>query len=338
MEILPPPTQAEAADGKAKPDLRSLPFGLKRYRPGMFHTIHAAGSKIITASLVPGLFGESRFHGRFAVMCHVSGLVPLPEFGNEALMERGNRLEAVAIQMIAEEKGWQTYQPRAYVVHPTIDRLIASPDALAWHTLGGEPGIGEIKVVADMIYQKLWMDGPPLDVQLQHQTQFACTGAQWGFIAVLVVGGFRWDLLVYETTPDQRVIDIIEAEVVKARHQIDEGDMGAPDEHRSSIAAAHALWTPVAGKELLLNDPEADERLERWLQAKADRVAAEKVEEAQQRYFAARALDHAVIKCPSGGFVTIADRKRKAFSVPASTYRVMTPKDPAAAAGGDVDE
>ena len=316
-----------------RPDLRTLPFGLKRYRPGIFEKLHACGSGIVTASQVPALFNESRFAGRFATLAHIKGLSPLESFGNEALMERGLRLEKVACEMVSEDKGWRVHQAKAWKAHDRIERLAASPDAVCWDNddnplgdHGNHPGIGEIKVVADMIWSQRWQEGPPLDVELQHQTQFACTGATWGFIAALVVGTFRWDLIVYETKPRADVIAILEAEVETALAKLDEGDLGAPDEHKASIRAAQRLWAPDESKVLALNDPEADDRLQRWLQARADRLAAEKVEEAQHVYFASRALDHGLIRCPGGGTVAIKSVQKKAHKVEATEYRRLTPK------------
>lgn len=314
-----------------RPDARKLPLRLVRYAPGVFERFHDAGSRTFTASLVPALFGESRFTGRFAAMCHVAGLRGI-EFVGNAMTERGTRLEATAIAMVDEEKagdGWQSVRASAWARHPKIEGLIGSPDAVTWRPDdGGElvPGIGEVKVVADFVFQERWLDGPPLDVELQHQTQFACTGATWGWIAALVVGAFRWDLLVWETRPDPRVIPIIEAEVAKALADVESGDMGLPDDHRTSIEAAQKLWAPDPSKILNLNDPESDDRLERWLQARADRLAAEKVEDAQSRYFAARALDHSLIRCPGGGSVKISLHRRKAFTVEAQEVRRMDPR------------
>jgi hypothetical protein len=323
---------AELAD---RPDLRSLPLGLKRYRPGVFEKLHAAGNKTFTASMVPALFGESRFHGAFATMCHAAGLVPLPDFGDSELMTRGTKMEGIAVDEVREQEGWPVcHHIKAWAPHPTIAGLAASPDALAWQTPDGEPGIGEIKVVLREVFQgrdKLrpdynWLGGPPMDVELQHQTQLACTGAKWGFIAALMPD-YGWKLVVYPTEPDPRIIRIIEAKARECLAMLEAGDMGVPDEHPTSIKSAQALWAPVEGKVLALNDPEAGERLERWIQARADRLAYEKVEDAQQRWFAARALDHDKITVPGGGFVKISNRKRKAFSVPAGEFRVLEPKE-----------
>ena len=312
-----------------RPDLRTLPFGLIRYEPGVFEKMHACGSGIVTASQVPALFGESRFSGRFATLAHIKGLAPLESFGNEALMDRGQRLERVALEMVAEEKGWTVEQVKAWKAHERIDRLAASPDAVAWmdqvepETL---PGIGEVKVVADMVWSKLWQEGPPLDVELQHQTQFACTGASWGFIAALVVGTFRWDLIVYETKPRADVIAILEAEVETALTKLDQGDLGAPDEHEASIRASQRLWAPDPDKVLSLNEPEADQQLAAWLKARDTRLEAEKTEKAAKAYFAARAVDAGLIRCPSGGTVAVTNVFRKAYQVAASESRRLTPK------------
>lgn len=315
------------------PDLRTLPFGLKRYRPGVFEQMHACGSGIVTASQVPALFGESRFAGRFATLAHIKGLSPLESFGNEALMARGQRLEKVACEMVAEEKGWVVNQVKAWKAHERIEKLAASPDAVAWReedpgegNIISPPGIGEIKVVADLVWSQRWQEGPPLDVELQHQTQFACTGASWGFIAALVVGTFRWDLIVYETKSRPDVIAIIEAEVEAALAALDAGDLGAPDEHEASIRAAQRLWAPDPDKVLSLNDEAWDADLSAWIEARETRLAAQKIEDEKKAKFAAVALDAGLIRCPGGGTVTIKNVMRKAYQVAASESRRLTPK------------
>jgi hypothetical protein len=302
----------------------------------MFDRFHAAGSMTLTASSVPALFGQSRFAGRYALACHLTGKVPM-SVPNEALVERGRLLEPVIVSMLrAEQPTWDVYGLRAYAPHRSIDRFIASPDMEAWRqdehppgqlTPNGPPGIVESKVVADLIFEERWQDGPPLDVELQHQAQFACSGATWGAIVALVIGTFRFDLVVYLTAPELKAIALIETAAREFLGMLDAGQLPEPDDHRSSLRALEQVYPNVdPGKILTLQDDDLTEGIKRfdaWEQAKLDRLATEKLEEAAQNWFFVRALDAGEVRLGNDRTVSAKLITRKGYTkqVAAGSYR-----------------
>lgn len=311
-----------------KRDRRTLPFGLRRYRPGIFDKLHGAGSGVLTASQIPALFKQSRFAGRYALAAHILGKVPL-EQPSEALVERGRRLEPLFVDMLRDDKGWECRQLRAYAPHRRIHRLISSPDLDAYDRADAltDTGIIETKVVADMVFAERWADEPPLDVQLQHQTQYACTGAQWGAIAALVIGTYRFDLIVYETKPDPDAIAVIEDAATQFLAMLDAGQMPEPDDHRTSLAALAKLYPEVdPGKVVRFSGEDASEserRWDAWNQARLDRLASEKIEEAAQNWFFTKGPDAAQFSIGNDRTVNVkvVNRKESTRVIPAGSYR-----------------
>ena len=317
---------------------KALPFGLKRYSKDEFEELHRCGSNVLTASLGPALFGESRFAGRFAALAHIAGIAALRNFSAEQILERGNDLEPLVIKKVAKRKGWKCWRPQAWAAHPDIPRLIASPDALSWD--GGRPelgfGIGEVKVVDESIFEHPtigWLDGPPLSVRIQHQLQLACCkGALWGWIGCQINGRGRWETIVYDAPPEPDVIDTLlnepEIGIRRTLADLDAGELGEPDTHETSLRAAQSMWHPIPGKTLQLNDPEYDELFDRWVAEKAIAAGAEQKVKGYRSRFAAMAKDNNEIRTPGGRVVKISRVHREASTVPEATYTKVQPVIP----------
>ncbi len=308
-----------------------LPLNLIPYTDESFRLMHAAGSRMISASNVAALFGRSRWTSRFAYMAHVMGKAPMPEVGG-AHIERGKRLEKVVAEMVAEEKGWRVENIRAWAEHPAITGLYASPDGVAWSDDRGGPGVLELKTVDSLIFEREWLGGVPLDIELQHQTQLACTGAKWGAIAILILGIGRFDLVVYETEPHAGTIRAIEREAREALRMIAAGELPPFDDSDHTVEALRALYPVEEGKMVAISDEEREEgarRWELWQQARLDRLAAEKVEEAQRRWFTVRGPDAALIRIDNSREIAVKQSSVKAKTIPATTMTRYTLRDAA---------
>jgi hypothetical protein len=307
-----------------------------------FDAAHAAGSRIITASSVPALFGKSRFVGQTALYYHLTGEVPLPPV-DTVLTRRGRRYERLAAEDVAEAKGWRVEQVYGYAEHPKMGRrFLASPDTVAWQPIGsewaGEDGIGEAKTVAEPIYEELWAEGPPLDVELQHQAQFATTGAKWGYISALVIGAFRHDIVVYETAPNPAAIELIEKAAEAFLALLDAGTPPEPDQHETSLRALHVLYPKAdPGKILLMEDDESASRFDEWMRARDMRLSAEKAEKSAKEWFQAQAQDAGLIRLAGGRSIEIKVIERAGYTVKATSYRKLDAKVIAPLIGGRVD-
>lgn len=309
--------------------MSDLPFGLRPYEPGEFDRVHAAGSGILTASMVPALFGHSRFAGRYAIAAHISGQCPLPEVDNP-MTRRGKLLEPVVAKMLeGEDYAVDRHDLGIYARHATIEGFGASPDVVVWDEsdvpASLEPGIGEIKVVSELIYKDTWADGPPLEVELQHQAQYACCpGAEWGVIAALVVGAFRLDLVVYRTTRNPGAIKLIEDAAKALLDMLAAGQLPEPDTHESAAAVLQALHPVDPCKEIALAGAEAVEAgrlFDDWKAASETRLAAEKTEKAAKAWFMARAGDASRLLIGNDRRVEIKDVSRAGYTVKPSSYR-----------------
>lgn len=304
-----------------------LPFGLRPYEPGEFERVHAAGSGLLTASMVPALFGHSRFAGRYAVAAHISGKHALPDV-DSPLTQRGKELEPIAAAKL-EKEGYQIarHDLGIYARHPTIENFGASPDAVAWHKGEGPqtPGIVEIKVVADMVFKQTWTDGPPLEVELQHQAQFSCCpAAEWGVIAALVIGSFRFDLIPYPTARNPGAVALIEDAAKALLDMIAAGQLPEPDTHESAAAVLQALHPVDPSKEIILAGSDLEEagiRFDQMRVAAEQRLAAEKIEKSHKAWFMAKAGDAGRLLIGNDRRVEIKDVSRAGYTVKPSSYR-----------------
>jgi hypothetical protein len=295
---------------------------LEPYDDATFARLHSAGSGVITASQVPAIFGVSPWSSRYAMAAHVSGKAALTE-PSHGRLELGRRLERVGIDIFGEERGVPVAQVRAFAKHDWLP-LLASPDGVfGWlvdSMLGGSPawddpdsGIQEVKLVAPRRWREEWNGSPPLYVQLQHQTQFACTKAERGAIVCIVVGDFDFFVQIYDTAPHAGAIARIEREVQSFMGMLQRGEMPEPDDqHESTMDALAAIFAPDEAKAIRLDEPEAAERFERWRQATMDRLAAEATEKACKHWFAARAFDAARILVGNSAEITRKQSKVKA--------------------------
>lgn len=299
---------------------------LVRYKGDTFDKVHRCGSMCLTASQVPALFMQSRFAGRYSLAAHIMGRVPLDPPPN-VLMQRGKLLEPIFAEMIRDEVGWDVHQLKHYARHRRLPRLIASPDHGAVSRDRPEPGIIEGKVVGGIVFQDRWADEPPLDVQLQLQTQFACTGATWGAVAALVVSDFRFDMIVYPMEPDPATIKIIAEAAESFLAMADAGQMPDPDEHPSSINALAQIYPQADPGKIVRfapeDAPEAQERWDAWNQARLDRLAAEKIETANENWFFTRAIDAGQILIGNDRRIDVKTVRRKGYTkkVEPSSYR-----------------
>lgn len=307
-----------------KPDMRSLPLGLRRYRHGVFDKLHACGCGVLTASYVPALVGHHRFTGKYGLAAHIAGKVPLPDATNNYTRAGKAFQPAILGMAAAERRTWQIENLDAYARHPGFRRLIASPDALAWALDQGSPGIGEVKMVSDRVFKRDWRPPPgepALDAMLQHQAQFACTGADWGFIACYVEGYSR-DLHIYDTVPIPAAMDMILQQTRDLFALLDHGLLPEPDEHPASIDALHAIYPAVdPGKIVSLDGDEARTRFDEWQQAKLDLSKVKATEAACKAWFSMQDPEAGQFRIGNQRTVTVKMQHRREVVQPACDFR-----------------
>jgi len=162
---------------------------------------HALRAKNVGASEVAALFGVHKQMSAWELH-HIKagGLEPRDLSGNVRVL-CGHNLESGIARLIAEIHAL-AIQAGRYVEDANCKGLAASLDYEITNGLGlDRPAPFEIKNVDGLVFKEDWLVGhetlssdriisiePPLHIDLQLQTQMACTDAEIGFLGVLING------------------------------------------------------------------------------------------------------------------------------------------------------
>ena len=268
---------------------------LTPYTPGDFERMHAPGCHFLGSSFVPALVlpVEKRpkwMNSPYARALDMLGQRPLPPL-DEEFLRRGRLLEHTLVATLQDE-GVDASRCAAYAQHERDERWIASPDYLI-----GEDIIGEGKCPTDW---EQWHDGPPLFVQLQNVWQMGCAGTDRGQISALFVDKFSLKVTVWENPLHKPALRLMETEAAKFLDLVGAGKTPDPDASLSSYRALQDVMPVDRGEEITIGGQEAVERLLAWTQARLDRLAAEKIEDAAKYYFASRGGEAGVIHTDNG--------------------------------------
>ena len=158
------------------------------------------------------LFGLSPYISLFELYHRKVGNLPEPDFSGNDRIFWGKYLEPSIAAGVAHIRGWKVQKVTDYMVNDNCPGHGASLD---YEILGDPrgPGVLEIKTVDFLTFRNDWEDEqPPVQYELQLQTQFACSSYTWGCIAVLI-GGNDMKIFDYEARP--KTISKIEAKVTK---------------------------------------------------------------------------------------------------------------------------
>ena len=297
-----------------------LPFSLKPYRAGQFEKMHACGAKEVSASIVPALFGKSRYATRFSALAHIAGAVPLKQPDNKAV-QRGHIFQRPALEMFeADNPGIKTKHVHGFARHPTIKRLFASPDGI--FTGDNGTGILEVKTVAPWVYQDHWMAGPPINVHLQVQTQLACTGANEAIIVCMVFKAPAAEIVAHRVQRREDVIETILGQIQADLEMIDQDELPEPDASAVSVNTLLRMHPHVdPTKSVRLDDKESLDHFKRWKQASLEAAAWHARAESEKFWFTIKDPTATLFEIGNVGKVVIKTRRRQAYSVPPGVVR-----------------
>jgi predicted phage-related endonuclease len=112
-----------------------------------------------------------------------------------AAMRRGSRLEALTLNLLAEENPTWSIDPNPMPGKIYVDlsaHMGATPDALALDPARPGRGNVQVKSVHPRIFRQKWMDEdglitPPLWIAIQATAEAMLVGAEWSTVAALVV-------------------------------------------------------------------------------------------------------------------------------------------------------
>jgi predicted phage-related endonuclease len=280
-----------------------------------------------------GNVGGSEIGALFGVHDYLTGyglaarkLGKLDPTADNTVLKRGRMLEPVAKALLAEDRPeWQQIEPKAYFHDPSI-RFGCTPDLFVIDA-AGRRGVVQIKTVAPDVFAKRWHaeDGalfPPLWIVLQAMAEQHLTGADFAFVAVLVVGyGLSLELIEVPTLPS--VIEQMESKVRDFWRLVDAGQLPPPDYGVDGELLAQVLRDDD-GSEIDLSQENELPAIAAELEAAKIRL---KMDEATIDRCKARILDkigHAKKAKFAGGWISAPTVIRKEYLVKAGAYRRLS--------------
>lgn len=274
----------------------------------------AERTKRVGCSDLPALFGCG-YSGQTPLTVYRSKVDPGYEFKANKRMRAGVYLEPLACELFSELTGWHIDRPtmRWIVPHPRV-RLAWSPDAIA--DIDGDHIPVEAKAVVDRETASIWRERVPDRVYIQLQGAMAVTGAEYGY-GVAILGGDPDDFHYHKVDRSQAWIDAIESKVESFMDDVDlriVPVVGAGDGEN-----LRAMF-PAATPGLSCDVPE--ELIERYESMK--QVADDAVEKAESLKNAIIAIMGEAESGRAGDrVITYKTQSRKAYTVEASTFRVL---------------
>lgn len=286
---------------------------------------HEMRAKNVGASEVGALFGVHEFTTGYGLAARKLGL--LVQQPDNPAMRRGRLLEPVAKQMLAElHPDWQLIEPAAYFEDPSI-RFGATPDLFVRNERG--LGVVQIKTVVPAAFANDWhKDGgtvePPLWIALQAMSEQHLTGADFAFVAALVVGyGLELELVEVPYLPN--VIESVRERVQRFWQMLEAGQLPPPDYGEDGKHLAQVYATDDGSEIDLTGDNELPEIVAQMEGLKAARKTADEgIDEAKAKIL--HRIGHATKAKFAGGVITAKTVQRKAYQVPASSYRPVNVK------------
>lgn len=187
----------------------------------------ARREKDVTASAAAALLAASPYETPFQLYMRKAGFAdPVAE---TAAMRRGTLLEAVHVQMLADERAdWAIERGAIYIRDPAA-RVGATPDVFA--TRPAVPGVGivQLKSVSPEAFRALWrIEGsheaePPAYVQIQAMVEADMAGASWAAVSAMVIGA-GIDLHLFEIEVRPKVIAAVRAETAEFWRRVATGE------------------------------------------------------------------------------------------------------------------
>ncbi len=145
--------------------------------------------KDVTASDIAAVCGVHPYSSALQVWADKMDITTVEE--NNA-MQRGRWLEDGVINALREaHPDWVINKPGAYLRSPSL-RIGCTPDAWAKSPEG--MFVIQCKVVARSVFERDWVDGPPLYYQLQTLTEAKLSNMPRAKLAALVISEFGADL------------------------------------------------------------------------------------------------------------------------------------------------
>jgi predicted phage-related endonuclease len=278
---------------------------------------------IFNASDMGSLFGVG-FKSLAYVSAKKRGIVPLASDDPEnPLMERGLDFEDAARKRVARK--YPAWQITKCTDHYVADPIGAKPDNLVIDPAREGVGVLELKVTAEPIHRREWLDDtPPLKYLLQLSTQMMlvpdCT---WGAIGELVVGPFTYETNVYIVERNRSAEIRLRTAVAEFWQTFDAGGEPAIDFERDGALIALMFPHEVPGKVIDLSSDNAIRDLlqRRDILKDTEKDVVKRLKECENEIKAK--LGDAEGAIVPGWRVTLKTQHRKGYTVEPSSFRVL---------------
>lgn len=256
---------------------------------------HALRAEHVGGSEVAALFGEHPQLTRYELWHQKAGLLPAPHLSDSERVFWGSTLEPAIAEGVASKTGWKTRKVHSYFSR----RPPGLGGSLDYEIVANDKGAGVLEIkTADWLVAKEWGGEPPLSYELQLQSYFACTGRNWGVMAVLV-GGNDLKLFEYERRP--KTVATIEAAIAAFWRSIAEKEPPAPDFTRDGPTISQLYAHAAQGKTVdLTGDDHLVALVEQYQRAAAEEGANKRARERCKAEILTLAGDAETVLC--GGY------------------------------------
>jgi predicted phage-related endonuclease len=274
----------------------------------------------INASEIAAASGAHEFLTRYGLIARKLGR--LEDVSDSTVLRRGRLLEPVARQMLAEQcQDWTQVSAGSYYYDP-IERIGCTPDLFVKNERG--IGVVELKSVEASVFARKWHAEtgelePPLWIAIQAMMQQYLTGAEFAYVAALVIG-YGLSLEVIEVKYRADVINQVRADAAACWQLIDAGQLPDPDFEADRGNLAKVLRQDD-GSELDLTGDNEMPQIAAQLSAARDAksIAEESIEHCQAKIL--HKIGHAQKAIFAGGVITAKTVHRKGYVAQPSTYR-----------------
>jgi predicted phage-related endonuclease len=244
------------------------------------------------------------------------------------ILARGRELEPVVAAGVRNKRpDWSIEKANDYWRDPFL-HLGATPDFYVYNK-DGDLGVMDTKVVGDWEFEKHWVqDGvpcPPLWVLLQvsQQMMLAKKGVKWGSVGVKIIGNWRWETKVFEF---QRNPDI-DAKIIDAAQTFWQSENIKLDFERDAAAVKLLYPKATPGKIIdLRGNPRIPLLLNNRRNFKKEaKLLLDEIEATETELKSV--IGDAETLLADGWQCTLKNIDRKAYEVPATSYRKLYVKD-----------
>lgn len=278
---------------------------------------------LVGASEAGALCGVHEYISYYGLWARKSGKIP-PEPDNPA-MERGRRLEPVAIEVIRERyPNLNVVRPNEHYADQTYG-IGATPDLLAHDPERGQGSI-QIKSVAPSVFRRGWFGDtdvctPPTWIMIQAVMEAELTGSKWCAVAALVVD-HHIDLHLIDVPMHQGIIETVKSEALKFWKLVLSGREPDPDYARDGELIRAMLRTEDGSEIDLSGVNDLPDLLDQREAARAVIKGCEDELSAIDGRLLHMLGEHAIGRF-NGGYISAKTINRKAHEVKASSFRQL---------------